>query len=364
SNASGLYTIDTVSGSMSEISLRGVDNAFADTYIDYFSANNPWIGISSLQRPGLIRTDQSLDEYHQAPGLYRKSEYFNEWLKPQDFHHTLGVSLLINNNISTKFYMFRPYREGSFVKDEIDRFQLLVGHLANAVKIGYRLAHRDSQLDETEHLIDQMRLGIIYLDDNQRILQANGFAEKILGRSDGLYAKNNAVMAKNKDDNKKLAMGIQQAAALHQLRSEETPRLFSIRRGSGHRAFRVLAMPFPRSKNLFPLQRPAVALLINDPELEPSLAIEEFRHRYKLTTSEARLAQQIASGFTLRDAASRSGITYESARTYLKIIFQKTDTRKQSELVRLFLSEGFLQPRHNCLDGGNHQDFEGDTVSQ
>ena len=362
--ASGLYTIDTISGSMTRIHLRGVDRAYADAYIDYFSEHNPWIGIPSLQRLGVVRTDQTLDEYHQAPGFYRKCEYFNEWLMPQNFHHTLGVNLSINSNVITKFYMFRSRREGSFKRDETEQFQLLAGHLTNAVKIGYRLTHRNSQIGVAEHLIDQMRLGIIYLDDDQRILQTNRFAEKILGRRDGLYAKSSSVMARNKEDNKKLTTAIQQAAALHLQRSDEAPRLFSVHRSSGHRAFRVMAIPFPRTQNYFPIQRPAVALLINDPELEPTLAIDELRHRYRLTSSEARLAQQVASGFTLRDAASRSGITYESARTYLKIIFQKTGTRKQSELVRLLLSEGFLEPRRTDFNAGNHQAFEGDTVSQ
>jgi DNA-binding CsgD family transcriptional regulator len=317
STASGLYMIDTAGSSMSEISLRG--------------------------------THQALDKHHQASGFHRNSEHVNNRLSRQDLHHALDISLPISNNISTKFYMIRPRREGSFDKDEIEQFRHLAGHLKNAVKIGYRLARKESLLGGTEHLVDQMRLGIIYLDEHCRILKANRIAEGILERSDGLYTNNNAVIAKNTEDNKMLAMSIRQAVALHLHQSGDTPRLFSIQRSPGHRAFRVTTMPFPRSQNIFPIQRPAVALLINDPELDPSLAIKEFKHRYKLTTSEAGLAQKIASGFTLREAASRLGITYESARTYLKVIFQKTHTRKQSELVRLILSEGFLETRYSSL---------------
>lgn len=42
----------------------------------------------------------------------------------------------------------------------------------------------------------------------------------------------------------------------------------------------------------------------------------------------------------LRSAATKLGITYGTARARLAEIFQKTETRRQAELVRLLLSTG------------------------
>ena len=44
----------------------------------------------------------------------------------------------------------------------------------------------------------------------------------------------------------------------------------------------------------------------------------------------------------LREAAEINGVTYETARWHLKNIFQKTGTVRQSELIRLLLSEQAL----------------------
>jgi DNA-binding CsgD family transcriptional regulator len=59
---------------------------------------------------------------------------------------------------------------------------------------------------------------------------------------------------------------------------------------------------------------------------------------FGLTEAEARLATLLADGIELRVAAEILGITYGSARTRLAEIFQKTETKRQGELIRLLLS--------------------------
>jgi DNA-binding CsgD family transcriptional regulator len=56
---------------------------------------------------------------------------------------------------------------------------------------------------------------------------------------------------------------------------------------------------------------------------------------FGLTAAEARLALRLLAGESVRDAAHALGITYESARSRLKSIFQKTGTHRQGELIAL-----------------------------
>jgi len=60
--------------------------------------------------------------------------------------------------------------------------------------------------------------------------------------------------------------------------------------------------------------------------------------RYKLTKSENDLALRLLAGKNLKQCAVDLGVTYETARTFLKTIFQKTGTHRQTELVILMLS--------------------------
>ena len=61
--------------------------------------------------------------------------------------------------------------------------------------------------------------------------------------------------------------------------------------------------------------------------------IDLLRCHFDLTPAEARLALHLVAGETLRSAEVKLSITYETARTHLKNIFDKTGTRRKAELV-------------------------------
>jgi DNA-binding CsgD family transcriptional regulator len=61
--------------------------------------------------------------------------------------------------------------------------------------------------------------------------------------------------------------------------------------------------------------------------------IELLRCHFGLTPAEARLALHLVAGETLRSAEVKLSISYETARTHLKNIFNKTGTSRQAELV-------------------------------
>ena len=73
------------------------------------------------------------------------------------------------------------------------------------------------------------------------------------------------------------------------------------------------------------------ALIMNEP-------IDLLRCHFGLTPAEARLALHLVAGETLRSAAVKLSISYETARTSLKNIFGKTGTCRQAELVIIILT--------------------------
>src|SRR5262245_15705202 len=55
--------------------------------------------------------------------------------------------------------------------------------------------------------------------------------------------------------------------------------------------------------------------------------------RFGLRPAEARLVALLFAGASLRSCAKALGIQYDTARSYLKSVFQKTETHRQAELV-------------------------------
>jgi DNA-binding CsgD family transcriptional regulator len=67
-------------------------------------------------------------------------------------------------------------------------------------------------------------------------------------------------------------------------------------------------------------------------------SIDRLRSHFGLTPAEARLALHLVTGGTLRSAAADFSISYETARTHLKNIFNKTKTCRQTQLVIVILT--------------------------
>jgi DNA-binding CsgD family transcriptional regulator len=81
---------------------------------------------------------------------------------------------------------------------------------------------------------------------------------------------------------------------------------------------------------------PAAAILIvDDPDRDSLPNATALARLLDLSDGEARLCFHLARSFNLRVAADHSGLSYESARSYLKTIFSKTNTANQAELLAL-----------------------------
>lgn len=76
-------------------------------------------------------------------------------------------------------------------------------------------------------------------------------------------------------------------------------------------------------------------IAINDlDDRDAAMGLESYlRNTLHLTPAEARLALRLLHGDSLKDAAAGIGISYETARSTLKSVFQKTNVRRQVELV-------------------------------
>jgi DNA-binding CsgD family transcriptional regulator len=67
-------------------------------------------------------------------------------------------------------------------------------------------------------------------------------------------------------------------------------------------------------------------------------SIDLLRCHFGLTPAEARLALHLIAGETPQSAALKLNVSYETARSHLKNIFNKTGTHRQAELVVVILT--------------------------
>ena len=83
---------------------------------------------------------------------------------------------------------------------------------------------------------------------------------------------------------------------------------------------------------------PAEAVLITLEEVEAFPSALSRLNEYELSPAQARIAQQILKGKSLREIAVQSSISINTVKTHVKSIFTKMQVSSQSELVRILLT--------------------------
>jgi DNA-binding CsgD family transcriptional regulator len=194
--------------------------------------------------------------------------------------------------------------------------------------------------------LDRSTAAIVLLDGQKRVVFANEHAAELHARADGVNICGSGIGLLRAHDNSRLQALIARAVCGHEApapgrrRCGEGGGSMRALRSTGKRPYGFLVMPLlPRERD--PARtafRPAVCIVIADPDGARTLPVERLQDAFELTEAEGRLAARLAAGEGLRSAAHSLGITYGTARARLAEIFQKTETRRQGELINLLLT--------------------------
>ena len=240
--------------------------------------------------------------------------------------------------------LHRTRAVGRYEADDIDRFSVLNGHLERALSIGFRLGTLGAMQQSAMDLLDRNPAAVLLLDGRGRLVYANRSAEALRAKGDGIRLAGDEITALHKQDHDRL-----QALIARALSAVATPEISTSGPGgpsgmmrtlrpSGKRPYAILVAPITRQYPVLTVWRPAVCIVITDPEGQKPLPTERIQSAFGLTEAEARLASLLAGGVELRAAAEELKITYGTARGRLAEIFQKTETRRQGELIQLLLA--------------------------
>jgi integral membrane sensor domain MASE1/DNA-binding CsgD family transcriptional regulator len=80
------------------------------------------------------------------------------------------------------------------------------------------------------------------------------------------------------------------------------------------------------------------AIFVQDPNVRPAIPGEALADLYGLTQSELRVLLAMATGACVKEASQELQIGETTAKTHLQRIYAKTNTSKQTELMRLVMS--------------------------
>ena len=175
---------------------------------------------------------------------------------------------------------------------------------------------------------DMTGIGAAILRPDGHILAQNAVCETMLdAAASGLYNANEALRTRRRPDMRALEQ------ALHTAAFHGKPAALRVRDLEGEGAVELLITPMPAR----PEGETRLTAILRAPDaLKPDADLLE--QLYGLTPAEAGLTAALAGGIGLSEACKRRGITVNTGKGYLKRIFQKTGTNRQSELVALVMN--------------------------
>ena len=227
--------------------------------------------------------------------------------------------------------MHRTQKAGRYEPGDIEQFAVLHRHLERALAIGFRLASLGALQRSTTELLDRNPAAILLLDEHRRIIYANANAEAFQSGHDGIRLSADGISATNRQDNEKLQGLISQALSVVASPAAKPGGVMRGHRPSGKPPWAIVVSAVARRHPMLSLStlRPAVCIMITDPDGSKPLPRQQLQAVFGLTEAEARLAALLAGREELRAAAAQLSVTYGTARTRLAGIFQKTNTRRQ-----------------------------------
>jgi len=334
--ASAMVFEDLLCHTASVAEMVGFDDpTWVDRYRTYYAAHNPWMERGT--RNGLFMSGNVITSQQVMPDAeLLRTEYYADFLRGLDLHHLTGAVLLREPDTLSHLSILRPRRDGPFDDGDVRLLEDLAPHLRRAFRIHQKMAHIAAEREAISDALDRVPVGVLVFGAGREPLRVNRVAAELCASQDGLSLGKNGLAADSSAENERLRRALALARGVPgQPRSGSA---MVVSRRSGRRPFSVMVSPLSGAARFGP-DGATVVVFVTDPERCVD-AGSLWSRLYCLTPAETALAGRLADGWDLAAAADALRITIGTARVHLKHLFAKTETHRQSELVRTLLLSG------------------------
>ncbi|MBL4740405.1 MAG: hypothetical protein JKY12_05390 [Sneathiella sp.] len=189
-------------------------------------------------------------------------------------------------------------------------------------------------LESATAVLNRLPLGVILVTELSQVLFFNDKAKRFLDRKDGLILDSNRICrAVVPSENKHLGELLASTLAPTSDKQGDSDFAMTVTRENSDAPLTILLAPIGTG-----IAGKGAVIFVSDP-IEPiELSIDTICRLYALTPAEGRLALGLTNGNKLDDLAEEWGVSMHTVRSQLRQIFRKTDTSRQSELVKLILT--------------------------
>ncbi len=315
--------------SSAQVDVLGSLNHSAESwrfYGEYYHTRDLWIQ-RALPVPMQVKTSADIVSDIE----FANSEFYTDFLKPHSIgqFYIAGALIPLGREIGV-LGLQRTRQSGEFTARAAQALQRILPHLRRALQVRSRLQGLEAESAAGYEALDTLAHGIFLVTPDSRVVFANRAAEELARAKDGLaIGEGRILVGARPADTQRLHALISGASGGHGA--------VQLPRPSGLRPLEVIAMPLgPRALDMR-LARATTIVLVRDPEMPLPAMPELLQDLYRFTPAEAGLVVALVAGTTLQEYSVANGVSYNTARTLLARAMARTETRSQTDLVRLVM---------------------------
>jgi len=260
---------------------------------------------------------------------------YKEWARPQGLVDFVSVKLESSLEKATSFGVFRHERHGAIDDEAKWRINLLVPHIRRAVSISRLAEFKALEGAALADTLDAVSAAMILVDAAGRVTHANAAGQAMLSERDMIELVSGKLFATNRSVNQALyemleATGGGDAA----VGTKGVAVSMAARTGEQHIAH-ILPLTSGARRRAGVEYSACAAIFVRKVELEPPSAPKVMAQLYGLTPSELRVLLAVFETGSIEDIANVLGVSVPTVKTHLRRLFDKTGTRRQTDLVKL-----------------------------
>ena len=138
-------------------------------YVEHYGAVNPWMEVGRRLPQGSWHSGEMLVDEKAI----MKTEFYNDWLKPQDLHKGGGCTILKDGGGLMVLSFLKPRRMEAVTELEVDLMRKLLPHLQRAAQLRRHFGLADLRTRWAAEALDRLSVGVALLEPPRRIVFMN-----------------------------------------------------------------------------------------------------------------------------------------------------------------------------------------------
>jgi DNA-binding CsgD family transcriptional regulator len=253
----------------------------------------------------------------------------------------LDISYCLTAHISTHgvwsdyLSLNRLSKYGPYTIDERSDLKILLPHLSRAAELHRWITKLESIHGAVLSVLDKLLVGLVILDDAQRVVVFNHMSSKIAEISGAFSTDRDGRLRLYDQDKKTLLDKILRTTADTATKggkSDGKQLVLKKRCGSGNILFEIMPIRDDGISDREGIR--GTVIVIIDPDQSQALSADALKTIFNFTSSETQIVKALINGLSVNEIAEERKTKTNTVREQLKSVFSKSGSKNQLDLFR------------------------------